>query len=151
MCFCGETMILCRSFRGQFWWTSLLLVRNLCKRLRPTRNETKFDEKMSKIPRDDRGSEFPPIPGQNPGSGTRFPPKTPHVFTGRTVRIDNHEDFKVDTPGRNLARGSCWIRLSLNLNLNFLLLLLLRPPLKSQSWGPNPSLEAQIPVSRPKS
>jgi len=55
---------------------------------------------MSKIPRDDRGSEFPPIPGQNPGSGTRFPPKTPHVFTGRTVRIDNHEDFK------NLPKGA---------------------------------------------
>ena len=27
----------------------------------------------------------------------------------------------------------------------------LRPPLKSQSWGPNSSLEAQIPVFRPKS
>ena len=33
---------------------------------------------------------------------------------------------------------------------DFLLLLLLRPILKSQSRGPNSSLEAQIPVLRPK-
>ena len=35
--------------------------------------------------------------------------------------------------------------------LLLLLLLLLRPPLKSGFRGPNPSVEAQIPVLRPKS
>ena len=35
--------------------------------------------------------------------------------------------------------------------LLLLLLLLLHPPIKSQSWHPNSSLEAQIPVLRPKS
>ena len=34
---------------------------------------------------------------------------------------------------------------------DFLLFLLLHPPLKSQSRGPNSSLEVQIPTSRPKS
>jgi len=34
------------------------------------------------------------IPGDAPNSGTNFPPRTPYVFTGRTVRLESEEELK---------------------------------------------------------